>query len=75
LRRSDNLNTWKSGSLELLEPSVCPGLYKDSLLYKVLAGIHDGQRPHVRSRPRWKYIAKLDVEEVGSTGFIWLRTV
>ena len=43
--------------------------------HDVLAGKRDGKRPVVRSRHGWNYSVKIGIEEMGSTGFICLRTL
>jgi hypothetical protein len=42
-------------------------------VYRVLVGKFEGKRPLGRPRRRREYIIKLDLREMGRTGFSWLR--
>ena len=43
-------------------------------VYRVLVGKLEGKRPLGRSRRRWEDNIKMDLQEVGWTGLMWLRT-
>ena len=42
-------------------------------VYRVLVGRPEGKRPLGRPRGRWEDNIKMDLQEVGWTGSIWLR--
>ena len=42
-------------------------------VYRVLVGKPEGNRPHGRSRSRWKDNIKMYLQEVGCGGMNWLR--
>jgi hypothetical protein len=42
-------------------------------VYRVLVGRPEGKRPLGRPRRRWEDKIKLDLREIGRTGFSWLR--
>ena len=45
-------------------------------VYRVLVGKSEGKRPFGRTRLRWEYNIKIDLQEVGYgewTGSVWLR--
>jgi hypothetical protein len=41
-------------------------------LYRVLVGKPDGKRPLGRTRYKWKDNIKMDLEEVGCGGMVWI---
>jgi len=43
-------------------------------VYRVLVGKPDGKRPLVRTRRRWMYNMKMDLQEVGCGGGKLVRT-
>ena len=42
-------------------------------LYRVLVGRPEGYRPLGRSRRRWHYNIKMDLQEVGCGGMDWIE--
>jgi hypothetical protein len=42
-------------------------------IYRVLVGRPEGKRPLGRPRHRWDDYIKMDLKEMGRTGFGWLR--
>jgi hypothetical protein len=42
-------------------------------VYRVFEGKPEGKGPHGRPRCRWEDNIKMDLQEVGWTGLIWLR--
>jgi hypothetical protein len=43
------------------------------VVYKVLVGKHEGKRALGRSRRRWEYNIKMDLQEVGCGDMDWFR--
>jgi hypothetical protein len=42
-------------------------------IYRVLVGKSEGKRPFWRSRLRWEYNIKMDLQEVGCGGMDWIE--
>jgi len=41
-------------------------------IYRVLVGKPEGRRPLGRPRPRWKDNIKIDIQEMGCGGIVWI---
>ena len=41
-------------------------------IYRVLGGKPEGRRPLGRPRPRWKDNIKIDIQEMGCGGIVWI---
>jgi hypothetical protein len=42
-------------------------------VYRVLVGKHEGKRPLGRPRSRWEGNIKMDLQEVGCGGMVWIE--
>jgi hypothetical protein len=42
-------------------------------VYRVLVGKHEGKRPLERPRCRWDDNIKMDLQEVGCWGMVWIE--
>ena len=42
-------------------------------MYRVLVGKPEGKRPLARTRRRWEYNIKMDLQEVGCGGVDWIE--
>jgi hypothetical protein len=41
--------------------------------YRVLVGKPEGKRPHGRPKRRWEDNSKIDLQEVGCGGVVWIQ--
>jgi hypothetical protein len=46
---------------------------EERVAYRILVGRPEVRRPFGRPRRRWEVNIKMDLQEVGWTGLIWLR--
>jgi len=42
-------------------------------VYRILVGKPEGKRPHGRPKRRWEDNSKIDLQEVGCGGTVWIQ--